>query len=79
MAARKRIDVAGYLTVQAQDLASDVGTVQCGISGFDHPGTELFGQELTSTERELRWQILGHGNASFPGRFDDNSDDFEQP
>src|SRR5262245_11989505 len=40
---RKRIDVAGHARVEAMGAASAVGDVQCGIPGFDHPGTELFG------------------------------------
>jgi hypothetical protein len=45
-AARKRIDVVGYLTVQAEGDASEPGDVRCGIPGFDHPGTELHGDTL---------------------------------
>ena len=67
---RKRIDVVGYITVTAEGAASDPGDVQCGIPGFDHPGTELYGQELVSTDEVLRWEIRGGGRASFATEFD---------
>jgi hypothetical protein len=50
-APRKRIGVVGYLTVEAEGDASEPGDVRCGIPGFDHPGTELHGQALRSTDR----------------------------
>ena len=70
VAARKRIDVVGYLTVEAQGEASEPGDVRCGIPGFDHPGTELFGEVLTSTEPALRWSIIGKRNAAFATDFE---------
>src|SRR4051795_11578727 len=57
IAARKRIDVAGYLRVEAVGEASEAGDVQCGIPGFDHPGTELFGDVLESTDGALQWEL----------------------
>jgi hypothetical protein len=56
-AARKRIDVVGYLTVEAEGDASDPGEVRCGIPGYDHPGTELHGDALRSTDPALRWEV----------------------
>jgi hypothetical protein len=70
VAPRKRIDVVGYLTVVAQDPASDPGDVRCGIPGYDHPGTEFHGDQLTSTDPELRWEIRGRRHASFACDFD---------
>jgi hypothetical protein len=70
VAPRKRIDVVGYLTVEAQDPASDAGDVRCGIPGFDHPGTELHGDQLSSTDPGLRWEVRGRRHASFSSDFD---------
>src|SRR5713226_10039057 len=36
VAARRRIDVVGYLRVEAEGNASDPGDVRCGIPGFAH-------------------------------------------
>jgi hypothetical protein len=74
VAPRKRIDVVGYITVQSEGAASDDGDVRCGIPGFDHPGTELFGEELVSDDPVLRWSIIGKRNASFATDFDYSSD-----
>jgi len=73
-AARKRIDVVGYLTVEAEGDASDPGDVKCGIPGFDHPGTELHGDVLRSTDPALRWEVRGRRNAAFSTDFDYRSD-----
>lgn len=70
VAARKRIDVVGYLTVEAEGEASAVGDVQCGIPGFDHPGTELHGDALRSVDPLLRWEVRGRRHASFTTDFD---------
>jgi hypothetical protein len=70
VAARKRIDVVGYLTVEAEGEASAPGDVQCGIPGFDHPGTELHGDVLHSQDPALRWEVLGRRNAAFATDFD---------
>jgi hypothetical protein len=67
---RKRIDVLGYLTVEAEGEASDPGDVQCGIPGFDHPGTELHGDRLQSIDPALRWEVRGRRHASFMSDFD---------
>lgn len=68
--ARKRIDVVGYLHVEAEGEASDPGDVRCGIPGFAHPGTELFGDELRSDDAPLRWAIVGRRNAAFATDFE---------
>jgi hypothetical protein len=70
LAPRKRIGVTGYLTVAAEGPASDPDDVRCGIPGFDHPGTELHGQELVSTDEVLQWEIRGRGHAAFATDFD---------
>jgi hypothetical protein len=67
---RKRIDVLGYLTVEAEGAASEPGYVQCGIPGFDHPGTELHGGRLQSIDPALRWEVRGRRHASFMTDFD---------
>ena len=72
-AARKRIDVIGYLTVEAEGDASEPGDVRCGIPGFDHPGTELHGDTLRSTDPALRWEVRGRRNAAFATDFDYSS------
>jgi hypothetical protein len=71
---RKRIDVVGYLRVEAEAPASDPGDVQCGIPGYDHPGTELFGEVLRSEDEPFEWAIVGKRNASFASDFDYSSD-----
>jgi hypothetical protein len=73
VAARKRIDVIGYLTVQAEGGASESGDVRCGIPGFDHPGTELHGDTLRSTDPALRWEVKGRRHAAFTTDFDYSS------
>jgi len=74
VAARKRIDVVGYLTVEAEGEASEPGDVRCGIPGFDHPGTELHGDALRSADPALRWEVRGRRNAAFATDFDYRSD-----
>ncbi len=69
-ATRKRIDVVGYLTVEAEGDASGPGDVRCGIPGFDHPGTELHGDALRSTDPVLRWEVRGRRHAAFTIDFD---------
>jgi hypothetical protein len=73
-ARRKRIDVAGYVTVAAEGAASDEGAVRCGIPGFDHPGTEQFGETLISHDELLRWEIRRPRRASFASTFDYRGD-----
>jgi hypothetical protein len=70
VAARKRIGVVGYLTVEAEGEASEPGDVQCGIPGFDHPGTEFHGQALLSTDPALRFEVRGRRHAAFSTDFD---------
>ena len=71
---RKRIDVVGYLTVEAEGSASIDGDVRCGIPGFDHPGTELYADVVRSTDPALRWEVTGRRKASFATDFDYRSD-----
>jgi hypothetical protein len=67
---RKRISVVGYLSVMAEGDASLPGDVQCGIPGFDHPGTELHGSELQSADPARRWEVRGRRHAAFASDFD---------
>jgi hypothetical protein len=72
---RKRIDVVGYLTVEAEGDASDTADdVRCGIPGLDRPGTEMLGEILKSTDPALRWEVVGRRNAAFASDFDYRSD-----
>jgi hypothetical protein len=73
VAPRKRIGVVGYLTVEAEGDASAAGDVRCGIPGFDHPGTELHGEGLRSTDPELRFEVRGRRHAAFATDFDYSS------
>jgi hypothetical protein len=68
-AARKRIGVTGYITVEAEEPASEPGEVACGIPGLDRPGTELFNDVARSDDPLLRWEVRGRG-ASFATDFD---------
>jgi len=47
--------------------------VQCGIPGFDHPGTELYGDGLESTDPLLRFEVRGKRPAPFFSDFDYHS------
>ena len=69
LSARKRIAVAGYITVEAEELASEPGEVACGIPGLDRPGTELYNDVARSDDPALRWEVRGRG-ASFASDFD---------
>ena len=69
VASRKRIDVPGYVVVEAEEPASEVGAVACGIPGLDRPGTELFNDIARSDDEVLRWEVVGRG-ASFATDFD---------
>jgi len=71
---RKRIDVIGYLTVEAEGPASAEGDVRCGIPGFDHPGTELYADVRRSSDPALTWEVLGRRGAAFTTEFDYRSD-----
>jgi hypothetical protein len=73
VAPRKRIDIVGYLTIEAEGAASDEGDVRCGIPGFDHPGTELYADLLRSNDEALRWEVRGRRKASFSTDFDYSS------
>jgi hypothetical protein len=70
VAPRKRIDVKGYVTLVAEGAASAENDVQCGIPGFDHPGTELWGDGLESRDAMLRFEVRGRRHASFATDFD---------
>jgi hypothetical protein len=70
VAPRKRIDVVAHLVVEAEGEASAPGDVQCGIPGFDHPGTELFNDTLVSHEPAMRWDVRGGRRAAFASDFD---------
>ena len=70
VAPRKRIDVAGYVIVEAEGAASDENDVRCGIPGYDHPGTELCGEVLHSNDEFLRFDVRGGRKASFASDFD---------
>ena len=72
--ATRRIDIAGYVHVHAHGEASDPGDVRCGIPGFDHPGTELYGSAIESSDEHLRWEIRTPRRASFATDFDYASD-----
>lgn len=67
--ARKRIDVAGYIVVEAEEPASEPGEVACGIPGLDHPGIELYNDNARSDDPALRWEVVGRG-ASFATDFE---------
>ena len=71
--ARKRIDVVGYLSVTAEGPASVAGEVRCGIPGYDHPGTELYADNLRSVDPTMRWEVRGRRHASFTTDFDYSS------
>jgi hypothetical protein len=69
VAARKRIAVQGYLTVEAEEIVLGDERVRCGIPGLDHPGTELRNDVARSSDPLLRWEVRGRG-ASFASDFD---------
>jgi hypothetical protein len=69
LAPRKRIAVVGFITVEAEELASEPGEVACGIPGLDRPGTELYNDVARSDDPALRWEVRGRG-ASFATDFD---------
>jgi hypothetical protein len=71
--ARKRIDVVGYLRVEAEGEASEPGDVRCGIPGYEHLGTELFGDGLRSDDPALRWAVMGKRHAAFETDFEYHS------
>jgi hypothetical protein len=73
VAPRKRIDVAGYIVLEAEELASAPGEVACGIPGLDRPGTELVNDVARSDDPALRWEVTGRG-ASFETDFDYRAD-----
>ena len=71
VAPRKRIDVVGYLIVEAEGEASTAeDEVRCGIPGLDRPGFEMHGDVLRSTDPALRWEVVGRRNAAFASDFD---------
>lgn len=74
VAPRKRIGVVGYVTLEGEGPASEPDDVQCGIPGFDHPGTELYGDGIEATDSLLRFEVRGKRHASFFTDFDYQSD-----
>ena len=74
VAPRKRIGVVGYVTVEGEGAASKINDVQCGIPGFDHPGTELYGDGIEATDPLLRFEVRGKRHASFFTDFDYRSE-----
>ena len=74
VAPRHRIDVLGYLVVEAEGEASAPGDVRCGIPGFDHPGTELYADVIRSEDPALCREVRGNRNASFTSDFEYRSD-----
>ncbi len=75
VAPRKRIGVVGYVTLESEGAASEIDDVQCGIPGFDHPGTEIYGRTLDATDPLLRFEVRGRRHASFFSDFDYRSGD----
>ncbi len=73
-ARRKRIDVDGYITLEAEEPASRPGEVACGIPGLDRPGIELHNDLARSSDPALPWEVVG-GGASFATDFDYRSND----
>jgi hypothetical protein len=73
VAPRKRVGVVGYVTLESEGAASELNDVQCGIPGFDHPGTELYGDGLHATDPLLRFEVRGKRHASFFTDFDYHS------
>lgn len=69
-AGREPTLAAGEIAVEAEGDASDPGDVRCGIPGFDHPGTEMHGDALRSTDPVLRWEVRGRRHAAFTTDFD---------
>ena len=67
---RRRIGIVGYLRVEAEGDASEPGDVRCGIPGFDHPGTELHGEGLRSTDSALHLEGRGRRHAALTTDFD---------
>jgi hypothetical protein len=74
VAPRKRIGVVGYVTLEGEGVASEAGDVQCGIPGFDHPGTELYGAGLEATDPLLRFEVRGKRHAAFFTDFEYHSE-----
>jgi hypothetical protein len=68
-APRKQIVVNGYVTLEAEEPASEPGEVACGIPGLDHPGTELYNDIARSDDPALRWEVVGRG-ASFASDYE---------
>jgi hypothetical protein len=71
VAARKRIDVVGYLRVEAEgDASRPEDDVRCGIPGNDHPGIEMHNDVLQLTDPALSWEVRGKRSAAFFTDFD---------
>ena len=57
VATRKRIDVLGYLAVDAEGEASDPGDVQCGTRASTIPGPSCTEMQLFRSTPRLRWEV----------------------
>jgi len=66
VAARKRIDVVGYLTVEAHGEASEPGDVRCGIPGSIIPARNCSGR--SSPPRSPRFVGPSSANATLRSR-----------
>jgi hypothetical protein len=71
---RRRIDVVGYLTVQAEGDGSEPGDVRCGIPGSDHPAPSCTATHCNQTDPALRWEVRERRHAAFAANFDYRSD-----
>ncbi|HEY6031597.1 MAG TPA: hypothetical protein VIU44_13585, partial [Gaiellaceae bacterium] len=59
--------VADAVRLRATRPVESEQPVRCGIPGYDEPGQELYADELTVHDGELRWELAG--NCAFRSRF----------
>ncbi|HSP72009.1 MAG TPA: DUF1326 domain-containing protein [Gaiellaceae bacterium] len=59
--------VADAVRLRATRPVESEQPVRCGIPGYDEPGEELYADELTVHDGELRWELAG--NCAFRSRF----------
>jgi hypothetical protein len=59
--------VAEAVRLRATRPVESDETVRCGIPGYDEPGQELYADEFTVDDGELRWELAG--NCAFRSRF----------
>jgi hypothetical protein len=69
---RESMRVADFVRVAALRPAVVEGPVSCGISGHDHPGTELVTGDFQVNDLALRWEVTGR--CGFATRFAYSSD-----